>query len=824
MSDNPRRKNWNPRWKKRKKPDDNQGNTEERTSANSENEEDSQANSDSNADANQPKKRRIAKRDIPWPGWKLYFDESEYKKTSPILPKLRAVELFLKEHPEILMSSNFEVNKDISIDVNLLYESESITEHWPSFKSELKNNPEHVLSCLGLAVNKVKNHEIPRNNRSGQNNENDIAGDNNEENGNNRSNENDQDDANDKSEQEGKDAIIRVKLTNFEPLLPLKNIKVNYYGKFISIRGCVVRVTKSCHMASLLVLLCNKCKIPYTVRQKNGIYTPKKRCDICGAMKFDTDLASPYVETIPMQTIRIQEHFGEDFDDQGRVPRVMDVELFDDLVDSCAPGDDITLTGIIKRNGTDNGKIKNNPVSDLYLEANSLVNNNSKNKNCGGISLEFTQDDYECIRNIHETEDKLGLLVNSLCPGIYGHEIIKMALLLSLFGGTSKQTNLRDNIHILIVGDPGLGKSQMLQSCSRVAPKGIYVSGNSSTSSGLTVTLIREKGQNDFALEPGALVLSDRGCCCIDEFDKMPTQHQALLEAMEQQSVSVAKSGVIWSLPAKTAILAAANPIGGRYERSKTLNNNLNMSQPLLSRFDLLFLLLDQPDKDMDNFLSNHVMLMHTGKEKSLNSQFNGITRPLSGEPSTLKRRLSSFRNSNEVVPMNILRKYIAYARQYVKPKLTQESAVILQKYYLSLRKNMDSAVNITPCNRQLEALIRLTEARAKLDLREETTEEDAQDIVELMQHTVLGMNEGKLDTSFIQTTKTSKNSMKNLYNLIKKDASKKGNHLYPMEELKDIAKKGGISDADIVQAIDRLNNEGILIKKANNLYKFAAY
>lgn len=607
------------------------------------------------------------------------------------------------------------------------------------------------------------------------------------------------------------------------PVVPLKDLKVNYYNKKITIRGCVIRVSKSSQIPTVLVFSCKKCKKSFTADQKNGILkTPKRKCEQCGAKKYEPELSSYYVETVPLQIIRIQEHFGEDHDDQGRMPRVLDIELYKDLVDTCMPGDDVTVTGTIKMQGTDNGqKLKPNAAANLYMEAHSVVNNNSKAKSNGGLSIEFDTKDYKSIKSIHKSPDTLAMLVHSLCPSIYGHEMIKMALLLSLFGGSPKHSNLRENIHVLIVGDPGLGKSQMLQACARVAPKGIYVCGNSSTSSGLTVTLVREGGQNDFALEPGALVLADRGCCCIDEFDKMPTQHQALLEAMEQQSVSVAKSGVIWSLPSRTSILAAANPIGGRYEKSRMLCKNLNMSQPLLSRFDMIFLLLDQPDKDLDNFLSGHVMLMHNGNEQTKDEEFVRYSRENTSEMTSLKKKLVTSARSFQSIPSSVLRKYISYARQYVKPTLSNASAAILQKFYLGLRKRVESPANLAACSRQLEALIRLTEARAKLDLREETTEQDALEIVELVQYTALGIGEENVDCDFVQTSRSSTSSVKIFYKLLKNDAEANKKTLYSREELKNLAAKGKVGSDDTIIAIEKLNEQGVLIKRANDLYKF---
>ncbi|KAA0189218.1 hypothetical protein HAZT_HAZT010719, partial [Hyalella azteca] len=211
------------------------------------------------------------------------------------------------------------------------------------------------------------------------------------------------------------------------------------------------------------------------------------------------------------------------------------------------------------------------------------------------------------------------LLVQSLCPTIYGQELVKAGLTLCLFGGCSGSDDavgIRGEAHILVVGDPGLGKSQMLQACANIAPRGVFVCGNTATSAGLTVSLTRESGSGDYSLEGGALVLADRGVCCIDELDKMQhAQHQALLEGMEQQRISVvkgglallegmeqqrisvAKGGLVCTLPARAAVLAAANPVHGHYNKAKTVAENLKISAPLLSRFDLLFILVDRPDE-----------------------------------------------------------------------------------------------------------------------------------------------------------------------------------------------------------------------------------
>ncbi|EFN56208.1 hypothetical protein CHLNCDRAFT_22556, partial [Chlorella variabilis] len=285
--------------------------------------------------------------------------------------------------------------------------------------------------------------------------------------------------------------------------------------------------------------------------------------------------------------------------------------------------------------------------------------------------------------------DQLRQLVHSLCPSIFGQELVKAGLLLALLGGVRKAGGadggmaLRGDVHVLLVGDPGLGKSQLLQAAAAAAPRGVYICGNTSSAAGLTVSVVRENGE--FAFDAGALVLADRGVCCIDEFDKMRSDHQALLGAMEQQEVSVAKAGMVASLPARTTVLAAANPVDGSYNRGRTLLENLRVSPAMLSRFDLVFLLLDRPDAQHDQRLSEHVMALHSGVEaRATAARSRLLEGPSGGQPllltdgggggggrPALLDRLRVRRGDDEPLPPQLLRKYIAYARQYVHPRLS---------------------------------------------------------------------------------------------------------------------------------------------------------
>ncbi|KAG0301141.1 DNA replication licensing factor mcm8 [Dissophora globulifera] len=458
--------------------------------------------------------------------------------------------------------------------------------------------------------------------------------------------------------------------------------------------------------------------------------------------------------------------------DSGRVPRTVDCEVTNDLVDRVIPGDVVEITGIVKVTQSEKSYSRNNSTGNtmylLYLDVNYLkkstmtleeddVDQDYDAKDASKDSkdsIQVTMKDLYAIEELHLVPQLFKLVVNSFSPAIYGNEMVKAGILFALFGGRRRskgvidRTAIRSDPHVLIVGDPGLGKSQLLTAAVKIAPRGVYVCGSSGIStSGLTVTLVRGSG-SDFALEAGALVLGDQGCCCIDEFDKMTTDHNALLEAMEQQSISIAKAGIICTLPARTSVIAAANPVGGHYNMSKTVAENLKMNTALLSRFDLIFILLDKPNGEMDQYLSNHIMALHSGNAsggrafRSGSSQDSGSSQSqpsLGGDSkSRMDRPLSErLRMTDEdqmdLIPQPLLRKFIAYARQYVHPKLSPEAAATLQEFYLILRTRHRSADGTPVTTRQLESLIRMAEAKARMELREVVTRRDAMDVIEIM-------------------------------------------------------------------------------------------
>ncbi|KAL8192225.1 hypothetical protein R6Q57_027892 [Mikania cordata] len=423
----------------------------------------------------------------------------------------------------------------------------------------------------------------------------------------------------------------------------------------------------------------------------------------------------------------------------GQLPRTVDVITEDDLVDSCKPGDRVAIVGVYKAipgksQGSVNGVFRTvliaNNVSLLNKEANAPV---------------YSSEDLKHIKQIAEREDTFDLLSRSLAPSIYGHSWIKKAVILLMLGGTEKNlkngTHLRGDINMMMVGDPSVAKSQLLRAIMNIAPLAISTTGRGSSGVGLTAAVTSDQETGERRLEAGAMVLADRGVICIDEFDKMNDQDRvAIHEVMEQQTVTIAKAGIHASLNARCSVVAAANPIYGTYDRSITPTKNIGLPDSLLSRFDLLFIVLDQMDPDIDRKISDHVLRMHRfrsatdggdtismyGREDESDldaSIFVEYNRMLHG-------RTRGRRPNVEALKIKFLKKYIHYAKHRIQPELTDEASEYIATAYAELRNSgggsrTGGTLPITA--RTLETIIRLSTAHAKLKLSKQVLKSDVE-------------------------------------------------------------------------------------------------
>ncbi|KAK8783428.1 hypothetical protein V5799_010208 [Amblyomma americanum] len=732
----------------------------------------------SEEDSSQPSpdgRHLAARRHSPYPGWNRYFPNEDYSPDAAVLQRLALLEAYFAEQiPKLVGPAGVFDRSRSSYEVNLeeIVADARVREGWPDLKVCLKLRPCDVLKLLGLSLHQAFTKH-------------------------------DQHYMDEAMEDPFPELTVRI--AGFGPVMPLRDVRSTTCGCMVAIRGTVVRASEVKPLYRTLGFRCLGCGTVQAVVQPGGYFTTPTGCPErgCRSKSFQEQVASPLTQLADWQSLRLQEL--EEGTEGGRIPRIIDCELTDDLVGAAVPGDVVTVTGIVELARSDTPSNSTGPV-DCHLVANHILGEQREAVVAATpLGPDLGRLDYYAIEAIHDKQDLFRLLVNSLCPAIYGHEVVKAGLLLALFGGVRRYSDDPDHVpvrgdpHVLVVGDPGLGKSQLLHACARVAPRGVFVCGNTASVAGLTVSISRGSA-GEASLEAGALVLADRGCCCIDELDKMWTAQGALLEAMEQQCVSIAKAELTVSLPARAGVLAAANPLKGHYHRGKTVAENLRMGSALLSRFDLVFILLDQPNADLDRRLSEHVMLMHLQGSAPLqpcHQQLEGATSdlelPLDTQPcKSLVERLRG--PVDDPVPAALLRKYITYSRQYVQPTLSSECAAHLQKFYLHLReKRQADCVPIT--TRQLESLIRLTQARARLELREECIAQDALDIIELMKHSIADTQSNELGGLDFRRSQHGSGMSKPaqaraLVSALTKESQRTGNRVFSTSELRTTAEQ----------------------------------
>ena len=523
----------------------------------------------------------------------------------------------------------------------------------------------------------------------------------------------------------------RFKLTPMERM-SIRRLRSSQLGRFVAIDGIVLRQTPPMHYIKVAKFRCTQCGFEVTLNTElSTSVQPPKKCPQCGAVN-SMILVAEESEIVDWQKIIVQERPEET--PSGQLPRSVEVVLTDDLVDSVKPGDRVIVDGILELNLYERGRGKL-PVFSKVIKANYVE---SMQKDFAEV--EITPEDEREIRRLAMEPDIRDRIIASIAPSIYGLEDIKEAIACLLFGGVPKElpdgTRIRGDIHVLLIGDPGTAKSQLLKYVARIAPRAVYTTGKGSTAAGLTAAVVRDGLTGEFYLEAGALVLADMGVAVIDEIDKMDAKDRvAMHEAMEQQTVSIAKAGILATLNARASVLAAANPAFGRYLPNRTVVENVDLPVTLLSRFDLIFIIRDEPNVERDRSIADHVAKLHSGELPQ------------------------SFRN---IIKMDLLRKYIAYARKYVKPVLTKEAKDKIVEFYTQMRaRSLQEGSPVAITARQLEALIRLTEAEAKMRLSSVATAEDAERAIRLfmrfLQSVGIDVETGKPDINIIMTGKPSR-------------------------------------------------------------------
>lgn len=518
---------------------------------------------------------------------------------------------------------------------------------------------------------------------------------------------------------------IHVRIADLPMLEELRLLRQLHLNQLIRTSGVVTTTTGILPQLSLLKYDCVKCGYvlgPFVQRAAEEV--KPSVCPECQSYgPFDLNMEETMYQNY--QRITIQE--SPNTVAAGRLPRSKDVVLTADLCDSAKPGDEIEVTGIYTN--TYDGSLNSKhgfPIFSTMIEANHILKEEDKL-----ASTALTDEDVKAIRSLSKDPTIAERVMASIAPSVFGHAEIKRALALSLFGGEAKNPGgkhrVRGDINVLLCGDPGTAKSQFLRYVSKAAPRSVLTTGQGASAVGLTAHVQRHPLTREWTLEAGALVLADKGVCLIDEFDKMnDADRTSIHEAMEQQSISISKAGIVTSLQARCAVLAAANPIGGRYDSSRTFADNVDLSDPILSRFDILCVVRDAVDPIIDERLANFVLGSHRRCHPdgaSLNASLDTSRLDENGHP--MATDASTNGEGVELIPQDLLRKYMAYAKANIHPKLGSVPEEKLASLYAELRKESlaTGSVPITP--RHIESIIRMSEAHAKIHLRPFVTEDD---------------------------------------------------------------------------------------------------
>ena len=521
---------------------------------------------------------------------------------------------------------------------------------------------------------------------------------------------------------------LTVRIVNLLGKEQLRKLGSKQMGKLVMVEGIVVRATPVRPMVMNAAFRCKRCGTVNHVEQTGQFLRappvcPSPDCGRDGPFEFVQD-ESTFIDS---QDLRLQER-PEDLP-PGQLPRTLNVKLVgSEIVDIARPGDHVSIVGIVQAFAPSRPGIGKLRIFILHLDANSIEVLGKEPE-----TRPPSQEEEEKILALAKDSKVHKKIMNSIAPSIYGYEHIKEAIMYLLFGGVSKSLpdiTVRGEMNALLIGDPGTAKSQLLQYVAKIAPRGLYTSGRGTTAAGLTAAVLREKG-GSMSLEAGALVLADKGIACIDEMDKMrPEDRVAIHEAMEQHTVSVAKGGIVATLNARTAMLAAANPALGRYEPHRTVAENISLPVTILSRFDLIFVLRDVPNRDADAKMSEHILEIHRRGASPVEAP----------------------------VEADLMRKYVSYAKT-IKPVLSKDALKSLSEFYLAMRSASEaegSPVAITA--RQLESLIRIAEARARVALRKEVTAEDSEAAIALMKRSLeevgIDLSSYKVDIDIIMTGK----------------------------------------------------------------------
>ncbi len=604
--------------------------------------------------------------------------------------------------------------------------------------------------------------------------------------------------------------------------IDIRDLRSEHVGRLIAVEGIVRKITEVRPKLIEAAFKCPEGHITKVFQEGNRLREPFE----CGECKRKGNflLVPELSKMVDSQRAKVQE-YPENLRG-GEQPQTLDVFLEGDVTGKINPGDRIIINGVLRAYMRRIGHQKTQ-VMDMSLECISIEILDQEYE-----ELEITKEDEDAILALKEDPDIFQKIIRSIAPSIYGYEDVKRSITLQLFSGIPKElpdgTRIRGDIHILLVGDPGVAKSQLLRYVHRIAPRGVYTTGKGTTYAGLTATAVKDEFDGRWTLEAGALVMADKGIALIDEIDKMRSDDVgALHEAMEQQTVSIAKAGINAILKARCAILAAANPKYGRFDRYIPIGEQIDLSPTLLSRFDLIFTLTDEPDELRDREIANHILRSHyIGELIERSKNIVAVDHP----KEVIERK------SREIIPEiepELLRKYIAYAKRMVFPVLSDEARERLVEFYISMRnsvKDQKSAIPITA--RQLEALVRLAEASARVRLSDVITLSDVENVIGVVERCLREIaydpetQQIDIDILAVGTSKTQRDriiTIKEIIRNLERELSSELGKSYrgvPEEEIFRRAEDQGISRDRAREVLSKLSKNGEVYQPKSGHYR----
>ncbi|KAL6945451.1 DNA replication licensing factor, mcm4 component [Hanseniaspora vineae] len=626
--------------------------------------------------------------------------------------------------------------------------------------------------------------------------------------------------------------FFKVRPYNIDNRRGMRELNPGDIDKLVSVKGLVLRSTPIIPDMKVAFFKCSICNHTTVVEIDRGVIQEPPRCPSPSCSQPNSlVLVHNRCSFSDKQVIKLQE--TPDLVPDGQTPHSVSLCVYDELVDSCRAGDRVEVSGIfrsipIRANPKQRSlralyktyldvvhiqKVDNTRLDiDTSTVEQEVLQHEVQADEAGGSGVQelrkLTDSDIRKIEEVSKRFDVYDLLARSIAPSIYELDDVKKGILLQLFGGANKVFKkggkYRGDINVLLCGDPSTSKSQLLQYVHKIAPRGIYTSGKGSSAVGLTAYITRDVETKQLVLESGALVLSDGGVCCIDEFDKMSDATRSVLhEVMEQQTISVAKAGIITTLNARTSILASANPINSRYDPDLPVTDNIDLPPPLLSRFDLVYLILDKVDENLDRELATHLTNLYLED------------RPQNGSSA-----------SYDILPVEFLTMYINYAKEHCKPVITELAKDELVRHYVEMRKLGDDSRSeekrITATTRQLESMIRLSEAHAKMRLSQEVGLEDVHEAVRLIKSALkqyaTDPKTGKIDMSMVQTGKSAvqlqlqEEIARNVLSILNSSTE---DQIAVNDLIKQIKESGqNVENAAVVEALSRLQQEDKIVIK----------